>query len=226
MTFDGRETAGLTPPGLAESRQVVRRISRVGRITSAPSFQLGGGGPHPTPTLHFRVGTLKEADPFIQRHYLRRRPSVVRLCLIAEYAGKPVGCLTFSEAPKQTSIRYKCRVLELSRLFLEDDVPKNGESNFIAYGMRYVRKNLPEIHGIVTYADPSVGHTGAIYKATNFTPDGRTDDERKSPRCDYRDPKTGKMYSRKAHAIKAGVKVVLHPRISKFRFIYRFNRKN
>ncbi len=223
--FDSSDTSLLTPVISPESRpEVVRKRFRVGGATGSTSgFQPGGGGSSPTPTLHFRVGTLREADPFILRHYLRRRPGLTRVCFIASLGGASVGCLTFSEAPKQTSVRYGCRVLELSRLFLDDKVPKNGESHFIAFGLRWVRKQMPEIGGVVTYADPSVGHTGAIYRATNFTPDGRTDDERKSPRCDYQCVKTGKRYSRKAH-VPPGTDLIRVPRVSKHRFIYRFKR--
>jgi hypothetical protein len=71
----------------------------------------------------------------------------------------------------------------------------------------------------VSYADPSVGHVGTVYKASNWMADGRTDDERKSPRCDYVDANTGKKYSRKSH-IPAGAKVQRVPRVSKFRFVY------
>ena len=54
-------------------------------------------------------------------------------------------------------------------------------------------------NNIVSYADPSAGHRGTIYQAANWKADGRTDDERKSPRCDYYDDRTGQKYGRRGN---------------------------
>ena len=67
------------------------------------------------------------------------------------------------------------------------------------------------------YADPSAGHAGTIYKAANWRQDGRTDDERKSPRCDYYDERTGKKYGRRGNMPQDAV-VARKPRVSKWRF--------
>jgi hypothetical protein len=141
----------------------------------------------------------------------------VRVCLIAESASRPVGVLTFSEAPTQTSKRYGGLTLELSRLYLHDEAPKNSESRFVGFGLRYVRKTMPNVRFIVSYADPSVGHSGVIYQATNFKRDGMTDDDRKSPRCDYE--AEGRRYSRRSH-VPDGAVVRRIPRVSKHRYVY------
>lgn len=67
-------------------------------------------------------------------------------------------------------------------------------------------------------ADPSAGHTGTIYRAANWRQDGMTDDERKSPRCDYVDLRTGKKYGRRGNMPPDAV-VVRKPRVSKYRFM-------
>jgi len=80
--------------------------------------------------------------------------------------------------------------------------------------------NHPAVKVLVSYADPSAGHAGVIYRAANWTPDGRTDDERKTPRADYADAVTGKLYSRRGH-VPAGVTIKRVARVSKHRFVYR-----
>lgn len=58
-------------------------------------------------------------------------------------------------------------VIELRRLCCIDDTPKNTESFFIAKTIKWIKNNT-DIKIIVSYADQEYGHTGVIYKASNF----------------------------------------------------------
>lgn len=64
-------------------------------------------------------------------------------------------------------------VMELRRLVLVDDTPKNSESYFIGRTLRWLKANT-EVKTIVSYADPNYGHSGVIYRATNFEHVGMT----------------------------------------------------
>lgn len=64
-------------------------------------------------------------------------------------------------------------VMELRRLVLVDDTPKNSESYFIGYTLRWLKRNTP-VRTVVSYADPNYGHSGVIYRATNFEHVGMT----------------------------------------------------
>ena len=64
-------------------------------------------------------------------------------------------------------------VMELRRLVLIDDTPKNSESYFIGHTLRWLKTNT-EVKTIVSYADPNYGHSGVIYRATNFEHVGMT----------------------------------------------------
>ena len=64
-------------------------------------------------------------------------------------------------------------VIELRRLCCIDQTPKNTESFFIAQSIRYLSKRTP-IKKIVSYADPTFGHNGTIYQASNFKLEGKT----------------------------------------------------
>ena len=59
------------------------------------------------------------------------------------------------------------RCWELRRLCCIDDTPTNTESYFIGQTLRWLRQNT-DIEVIVSYADLEQGHSGVIYKATNF----------------------------------------------------------
>jgi hypothetical protein len=54
-------------------------------------------------------------------------------------------------------------VYELTRLWVDDLVPKNGESFLIGRTLRMLDKEI-----VVSYADSSQNHVGVVYQATNF----------------------------------------------------------
>jgi hypothetical protein len=58
-------------------------------------------------------------------------------------------------------------VLTLSRLVVAPHVPTNGASFLLGRSMRLI--DPTRWHTLVTYADTRQGHTGAIYRATNWT---------------------------------------------------------
>ena len=58
-------------------------------------------------------------------------------------------------------------VLELTRLWLRDEEPKNSESYFLGLTFNWLRKNtLTKI--LISYSDPMYNHLGIIYQATNW----------------------------------------------------------
>lgn len=56
--------------------------------------------------------------------------------------------------------------LELTRWCLVG--VKNGGSRQWALVRRWISEEMPEVTTIVSYSDPSVGHTGSLYKACNW----------------------------------------------------------
>lgn len=58
-------------------------------------------------------------------------------------------------------------VIELRRLVLVDDTKRNAESYFIGRTLRWLKQHT-NIKIVVSYADPEYGHSGVIYKASNF----------------------------------------------------------
>lgn len=64
-------------------------------------------------------------------------------------------------------------LLELKRLVCVDDTPKNTESYFIGWSLRWLQRNT-DLDMIISYADKTYGHEGIVYKATNFKFIGET----------------------------------------------------
>jgi hypothetical protein len=59
------------------------------------------------------------------------------------------------------------RCVELRRLVCIDNTPTNTESFFIGRTIRWLRQNT-DYEVIVSFADKHYGHTGIVYRASNF----------------------------------------------------------
>lgn len=177
---------------------------------------------HRRPLASYGVVKVKRAvvDGLVHKHYLHRWPGVVTCVLALVDGHSAIGCIVFALPPRETMKRYGVTLAwELARLFIEDTTRSNAETWFMSRAIQWIRKNRPDVQCLVSYADPSAGHQGVIYRAGNWIGDGRTDEERKTPRFDYQHPETGKRYSRRAH-VPAGVTPNRVPRTSKFRYVY------
>lgn len=92
-------------------------------------------------------------------------PELVGICIYTRPAGPSAAQKYYPQDPD------KC--LELRRLCLVDDTPKNAESFFVSRTLKWLRKNT-DWKFVVSYADPEQGHKGIIYRAANFKYEGIT----------------------------------------------------
>lgn len=69
--------------------------------------------------------------------------------------------------------------MELIRMFSFDGSPKNTESFCISRCIKEIKKELPNIKVLVSYADSGAGHVGYIYQASNWSFIGQASAERK-----------------------------------------------
>jgi hypothetical protein len=126
------------------------------------------------------------ASELVERyHYLHRRPPISHAFGLWETLLNPVGVCTFGTPASRHLQISACPsdpglVVELNRLWVDDDQPRNTESWFVSRCL----KQLPPLI-VVSYADTTQGHLGYIYRALNFKYAGWTDMERKTPRLDY-----------------------------------------
>lgn len=142
--------------------------------------QSAGGGSIPAPPLHFSVCSLKDVSVFIKTyHYSKTHHKVVVYAFSLMMSGVLAGACLFGMAAGN----LKCMTvlnghdnprdyLELQRLVLLDEVPKNSESQFIGWCLRWLKKNTT-IKAIISFADPTYGHSGVIYRASNWIYTGR-----------------------------------------------------
>lgn len=126
----------------------------------------------------------------LEKHYLKRLPSVSHH-FIGWKDGKISAVVTFGVPASRHLQKSICpsdpnMVLELNRLWVHDDMPKNAASAFLSVALKRLPGRI-----IVSYADTTVGHAGYVYRASNFFYAGWTDMERKTPRFDYM-PANGK----------------------------------
>jgi len=62
---------------------------------------------------------------------------------------------------------YDEKAVELRRMVLHPDCPKNTASYFLSKTIWWLKKNT-DISIVYTFADQTVGHSGTCYKAANF----------------------------------------------------------
>jgi hypothetical protein len=115
------------------------------------------------------VGSLEEANPLLRaRHYLGpMHNGGARLVVIGVHKESVAACQVWRHV---TSRRLPAdgSWLELSRWCLTPEAGENAGSRMHRYATRLVRELVPEVTTLVSYSDPSRGHTGALYRACNW----------------------------------------------------------
>lgn len=108
-------------------------------------------------------------DIVVKNHYLHRRCPCSHAYGLFDMNGEIKGVVTYGVPCSSTLLKGICgeeeahNVYELNRLWVSDDVPKNGESYLIGNTIKKLDKEI-----VVSFADTSKGHVGYVYQATNF----------------------------------------------------------
>ncbi len=112
----------------------------------------------------------KAMQMVIDNHYLHRKcPCSHAYGLFRKDSNNIVGVIVYGVSCSSTLLKGICgedemhNVYELNRLWISDDVPKNGESYLISHTLKLLDKEI-----IVSFADSSQNHVGYVYQATNF----------------------------------------------------------
>ena len=134
----------------------------------------------------------KEVGEFIALHHYSKTYSRSVLHCFGLYLEEVLtGVCTFSTFSREESARKFPHDLELSRFVLIPGCPKNTASFFLGRCLREM-KDKTKLFGIVSYADPTEGHTGTIYQATNFQKIGVTQASRH-----YLNPQGERLHKKK-----------------------------
>jgi hypothetical protein len=112
---------------------------------------------------------------FLKKHYAKRMCHII-YCFGLFDNDILKGVISFGMPPSSTLSEsivgdvYKKYVIELNRLVLDDNMPKNTLSFFVSTAI----KKLPKPKIIVSFSDKNMGHNGYIYQSTNFIYTGLT----------------------------------------------------
>lgn len=136
-----------------------------------PLFQAGGGGSTPTSPLQLRIEPISFSDAKkLNRLWHSRLPKFggipCDLCWGAEFDGLWYAAAIWSN-PVARNLPQDTW-LELRRLAISPDAPKNTATRMLSIMTRIIRKERHNITTLVSYQDTEV-HTGGIYKASGWT---------------------------------------------------------
>ncbi len=197
-----------------------------------PEDHRAGGGATPTSALQSLL--VKPIPMAVARellvlwHYLHSFPGGTQLAFGVFWVLRLMGALTLGAGPAQAHrlVEGACPqdCLVLTRLWLSDELPLYSESRVLGIILRALR-NSTEVKFLISYADPTQGHVGYVYQATNWLYTGLS---QATPLYDIGD---GQLYHSRTlsqiygtHSLKYlrehGVQAKLVPQAPKHRYIY------
>jgi hypothetical protein len=140
-----------------------------------PLFQVEGGGSIPTSPLQLIIGEIHVNQAILLNHLWHSRlPNVVRgnvdrnkhsVCYAAEFGGVFYACSIWT-SPVARKLNDR-GWLELRRMAIADDAPKNTASRMIKIMTMMIQKKFPSIERLISYQDTEV-HKGTIYAAAGW----------------------------------------------------------
>lgn len=128
--------------------------------------------------MNLRIAQIdrREAKAFIlANHYAGTTPSTVKACL-GWFDGDRlvgVGLWGYGVRPAHTIARLfpslgTANYLELNRLCLLDELPRNSETQFIAACTAELRRLYPDVKVLFSWADGLRGKPGYVYQAASW----------------------------------------------------------
>lgn len=139
-----------------------------------PLFQVGDGGSTPTSPLQMTVRRIIPARAIVLNqlwHSRLPKLSLSNICRNKRYAfyGAEFEGIWYASAvwTSPSARLLPDDWLELKRLAIAEDAPKNTASWMISRMVQKLKKRFPEIVKLISYQDTEV-HLGTIYKASGW----------------------------------------------------------
>ena len=115
----------------------------------------------------------KSARKIIEtHHYTHSYPNSTKVSFGIYHKGKLQGCICYGLPACLSHIGKfniaKSELMELLRLWTKDNSPKNMESKAISITISILKREMPKLKVLISYADPNAGHNGTIYQASNW----------------------------------------------------------
>lgn len=125
--------------------------------------------------LEIKPITRAAADRvIINGHYSGKVVKNAQVHLGVFLAGRLRGALQFGPPMDRSKVLGLVKdapwesVLELNRMWLADDLPRNGESRAIGVACRLLVKHAPQVKWVISFADGTQCGDGTIYRAAGF----------------------------------------------------------
>jgi hypothetical protein len=167
-------------------------------ITVVQPVHPAGGGSNPTSPLQFQIVEipLKTALQLNETWHSRmpKCPPFAKVSYGAIFDNVYYACAMWSNPIARLLPQYTW--LELRRLAISNDAPKNTASRMIKVMTHLVRKKYPEVVKLISYQDEDV-HEGTIYKASGWYIGKRAKTHKGWYRVKYPYPDMNKSYSPK-----------------------------
>ena len=121
---------------------------------------------------------LKQVRKFIETHHYSRNVNGLKVskCYGLYIENELKGALLFGQLSTTAWKKYATNekdIVELRRMVVLDDMPKNTGTFFLSKAIKMIKKST-KFKIIVSYADPYHGHCGIIYQAANWSYWGET----------------------------------------------------
>jgi hypothetical protein len=147
-------------------------------INNAPLLQSEDGGVIPTSPLQLQIRQCNvHLACGLNALWHSRFPkidwsNVVRnkryICFVAEHCFINYATAIWSSPIAGNRLKDSNQILELRRLAISKDAPKNTASRMLSIMIKIIRKSFPEITRFISYQDTDV-HLGTIYRASGWT---------------------------------------------------------
>jgi len=144
-------------------------------MISKISLPREGAGSNPNSALHaiqlIPISQIEARNLLVPNHYLHSLPGGTKLSLGIFLNARLLGALTFGVGPyfgyKIVNNAESDDVVTLTRLWLSDELPRNSESKVLGIALRSLKRDT-SLKFVLAYSDPSAGHFGTIYQASNW----------------------------------------------------------
>ena len=117
----------------------------------------------------------KDADRIVkQNHYSGKVVPNSQIHIGIFYSGKLEGAMQYGPSMDKRKVMGLVSdtkwngFLELNRMAFSSNLPKNSESRAIAISMKIIKKHLPDVEWVVSFADATQCGDGTIYRASGF----------------------------------------------------------
>jgi hypothetical protein len=170
-----------------------------------------------------RIDNATAQSIVVANHYLHRKAPCSTAFGLFDDIGRLWGVVMYG-TPSSSALRAGIagveeanNVIELTRLWIDDSAPKNGESFLIGRSVKFAGKDI-----VVSFADTAQNHYGVVYQATNWLYTGLS-----AKRTDWAvegEDKHGHTWADKYTAVemreKFGDRFSLKPRSRKHRYVF------